>query len=200
MTENPIDKVNADRERFYKQSLELGPSPFLKFALEYATVKDEAIDIGAGAMLDTKQIVDAGFTHVIASDVNPNTEGYLIDELRDHVSLKTEDVNSFDYPADSFDLVYSSKALQYLKAENTDRALENIFRSIRKGGLFVGAIFGLYDDQVDLNKGYFPTFAEIKSKFKDSEWKLIKATKRDSDSPNPHYEKMNLYGIIARKI
>jgi hypothetical protein len=199
MSEN-INRINESRDTYYRRSLELGPSPFLALALEFATNKDAAIDIGAGAMLDTKQIAENGFKDIFASDVNQNIENYFPPELKDKAVLKIEDINDYNYPPNSFDLVYTSKALHYLKQVNSDTVFQKILASIRRDGLFVGAIFGRSDEQEDAGVGYFPTRNQLKSKFPADQWDLIRATSRPNESPDPAYESLNLFGIIARKL
>jgi SAM-dependent methyltransferase len=138
--------TRRDREwgEFYDLTRDDPPSALLVEALRHVKRRGHAIDIGAGALRDTRYLIGQGF-HVTAVDRNP----LLAEEARAVGSGKFRYVVSsfrnFNFEPGKYDLASAMYALPY----NPPRSFNLVFRRIRAalapGGVLCGQFFGVRD-------------------------------------------------------
>ncbi|MEN9649531.1 MAG: hypothetical protein RL094_498 [Candidatus Parcubacteria bacterium] len=178
---------------YYEKARKFGPSPFLEMALKSVTNREKAIDIGAGSMVDTDLLIDAGFKEVVVLDNNPNVAELAKEERYKSVILDGRNVEQYDYQQNTFDIVYASKVLHFIKQEEYESVVASILSSIKPGGLFVGALVGDKSDMTRNISMTFMSFEQHKQFFMRDGWKILTATNKDDGAG------LHIIGIIAKK-
>lgn len=94
------------------------------------------LDVGVGTGRVAKSVLNAGCQFLVGIDISPKT----LDRARSNLSafsnieLEMADVNDFIRPS-TFDLAYS--VLTFLHIEDKEKALRNIYNSLKNNGSFV---------------------------------------------------------------
>jgi ubiquinone/menaquinone biosynthesis C-methylase UbiE len=134
---------------YVEKTKERGPRELLVEALPYSHKRDEALDLGAGALNESRYLLEQGFKRVTAMD-----QKLLAKEIAE--SLPPEkfkyvlaSFDDFNFPENKFDLVNAQYSLQFNPKESFDTLFEKIKRSLIKEGVFTGQIFGDRDEWKD---------------------------------------------------
>ena len=105
-----------------------------------------ALDLGCGEGRDTVFLAEAGF-QVVARDVAPSglekTRALLARRSvpAEQVDLALEDVRSFDYPPDAYDLAMAANVYQFLPPEEAPGHLVRLQAATKLGGLCAVGVF-----------------------------------------------------------
>lgn len=106
------------------------PNELAKKILKYAAPPKKVVDIGAGEGRDSVFLAQQGFD-VLAMDIAPvglDKVSRLAEEFDTQVQTLEANINDVVF-ADSFDVVYSIGALQYIESVNRSRQFDH-FKSI----------------------------------------------------------------------
>lgn len=120
------------------------PWPILVEAINMLQEKNSALDLGAGAMVETRYMVESGFQRVVAVD-EMQCDSFLHNEKLQHITFICKMVEDYEFPVESFDLVSALFVLPFLKKSKLPRVTEGIRGSLKEGGIFVGTFFGPED-------------------------------------------------------
>lgn len=130
--------------QYYDLTQDGQPSALLVRALPYVLHKGDALDVGAGALKDSKLLLSQGF-NVTAVDSEPQV-AELADKISsDKFELCITPFESFDFPKKKFDLVSAMMSLPFEKPQTFNAVFGRIKDSLKKGGIFCGQFFGLKD-------------------------------------------------------
>ena len=125
------------------------PRPLLVSALEYVNGKEAALDLGAGALNDSRYLLKFGFKKVTAIDSEENLE--LVKEIKskkfNFIKIRIED---YIFTENVFDLVNAQFVLPFVKKEKMDSVILGIKKSLKTGGIFNGQFFGVNDSWCNL--------------------------------------------------
>lgn len=126
---------------FFEKTRNEGPSSMLIEAVTYATHRGKALDLGAGALKDTRYLLSLGF-EVTATDSSPliKFEGAEIKNQKLKVEVST--FSSFNFPTNEYDIINASRSLPFGNADTFDTVIENIKRSLKVGGVFCAHFAG----------------------------------------------------------
>ncbi len=194
------DKTNTRWLEFYEITKNKPPSPLLIKALQFVNVKDDALDLGAGALRDTKFLIDSGFKHITAVDSEP----LMIEAAKELNSSKlqavTSNFNNFDYSREHYDLVNAQWALPFNPPDTFEETWNKVKNSLKKGGVFTGQFFGVNDEwNRPGTKMTFKTKDEVEKLLSDME--IIELTEEDKDSTtaNGTPKHWHVFHVIARR-
>ncbi len=100
--------------------------------------KTKLLEIGSGPGRDGKFFQDRGFT-VVCIDLSPEMVSLCVEK-----GLEAYEMNflQLDFPAQSFDAVYSLNAQLHVPKESIRTVLRKIHDILRPGGLFYMGIYG----------------------------------------------------------
>ncbi len=135
-------------KKYIDKTSDRPPRPLLVEALQYVKEKKEALDLGAGALMDSKHLLGEGFSHVTAIDNDSASEerAKMIDSQNfSFIRTRFED---FLFPKNSYDLVNAQRTLSYIQPEQFKHVLNAVMLSLKPGGIFVGQIFGDRDQSI----------------------------------------------------
>jgi len=139
----------------YLQNTKNKPScALLKETLAYVTTKENALDLGAGALNDTREIVRGGFHTIDVVDMEPNV-AELIKSLRTElhtgheINFYNQSFESFVFPNSKYDLINAQYSLPFITPHKFDSVWSKIPTSLKPGGIFTGTFFGVEDEWND---------------------------------------------------
>ncbi len=175
-------------------------SKFAEATMGYVVSKDLAIDLGAGSLRDSKFFANSGFKKVVAFDSSDSTVNFLNDEYRDKVNLDNRNFDQFDYPQNTFDLVYSRSSLHFIEPAKFGLVLNKILNSVKSGGILALNLLGKKDGWSDLNGMTFVSMDEMLEYLSDFELLYSREIEKDEPpakgGPSKHW---HLIYVIARK-
>jgi hypothetical protein len=113
-------------------------------ALEYVKNREVALDLGAGALNESKYLLDSGFKKVIAVDSEEDSE--IIQAIKNEafIFLKNK-IEDYEFPENYFNLINAQFALPFIAKEKINEVSEKIKKSLKVGGIFTGQFFGEKD-------------------------------------------------------
>ena len=112
------------------------------------TADSHVLEIGCGTGIFTRLIYEATKTSIIAIDVSDDLLDQAIKKLP-NVKFKIEDAMHTDFTNETFDCVFGSSVLHHL---DLDKASEEIFRVLKRGGRIVFAEPNMLNPQILLQK------------------------------------------------
>ena len=178
------------------------PSLWLPRAIELATKKEYALDLGCGAGRDTKFLLEQGF-HVIAVDENEKALEYLQNFPQENLEIVLSRFEDFDFKKESYDLINAQFSLPFTNRDSFHEVFQKIKNSLKLRGIFVGQLFGVNDDwnKSQTTKTTFHTLEEVKKLFADAGMELLKIVEKDydgtvADGTPKHW---HTFHIMARK-
>jgi SAM-dependent methyltransferase len=123
---------------------------------------DEGADLGAGALNDTKYLLEEGFQKVIAIDREPSVKELGQEINSEKLEIVISSFESFEFPENTFDLINAQYSLPFIPPESFNEVFKKIKSSLKTGGIFVGQLFGERDEWRDNPLMTFHTSEEVK--------------------------------------
>ena len=121
------------------------PRPLLVEALTLTTKRDSAIDLGAGALTDTRYLLEQGFAHVTALDLAANAQTTADSFPPDRFAYAIASFEDFAFPVAAYDLINAHYVLPFIHPDHFARVFAAILGALKPGGLLVGQLFGDQD-------------------------------------------------------
>lgn len=134
--------------KYAERARDRPPRPLLLEAAQFTTRRDTAIDIGAGALNDTRFLLDAGFAHVTALDAEPIAQDIADTLPPDRFRYVIATFEDFAFLPATYDLLNAQYALPFIRPDSFDHVFDAILASLRPGGILTGQFFGDRDDWV----------------------------------------------------
>ena len=184
---------------FIELTREKPPHASLLEALPLVTGRKAAIDIGAGALRDTKFLLKEGFDKVVAID-NATSFKNVAREIHDDRFQAVEDsFEAFDFPTAAYDIVNAQYSLPFAKPETFAALFQRIKESVAADGVFVGQLLGPNDGWKNDPGMNFHTRADVEGLLADMN--IIKLDEKDVDGEMVTGQKKHWhrFDIIARK-
>lgn len=175
------------------------PREILVKALELVPTTGKAIDIGAGALNETRYLLQKGF-EVTAIDAEPSVakEAKKLKNKKLHFHLtRYED---FDFPKNQYVLAVAMFALPFTNPSSFSSVLRNIFESLKSEAVFVGHFFGIKDEWNRKDSGInFHTKAQLVDLFKDFSILSLKEIEEEGKTATGQNKHWHFFEIIARR-
>ena len=175
------------------------PSELLFKALEYVGHKGKAIDIGDGGLKDARYLLDQGFDVTVVDQeeqMNIAAKAVASDKLHCFVSTFAD----FVFKEDIIDLASAMFALPFNPPETFDAVLTNVKRSLVKGGIFCGQLFGTRDEWSNNRQMTFHTKEQVDGLFADMEVLSLVEREMDGYTADGTPKHWHLFHIIAKKL
>lgn len=194
---NPITYLffmNHDWKIYQKLTNKQIPRPLLVEAINFVLKKGSGLDLGSGALSESKFLLDNGFEKVIAVDIEKFED--INDRRFNFIKSKFED---FDFPIETFDLVNAQFALPFIKQETLPLIFEKLKNSLVAGGIFTGQFFGKNDSWNHNQNMNFQTKEEVLKLLEDMEIIKLKEMENDGKTASGDIKHWHVFHIIARK-
>lgn len=179
-------------EEYYKGTAGNPPNPLLLKALTYVRGLEKAIDLGAGALNETRYLLAQGFD-VTTVDSSPLVEQMARSIGSPRLHPFTGSFEDFDFPEDEYDLVVAMFALPFLESHFED-VFTKVKASLKVGGVFCGQFFGDRDQRKNHTNRTFHTKEQVLELIGDLEILTFEEEERLKGDMNSH-----IFHVIARK-
>lgn len=190
--------TNKDWSDYYKATKAKPPRPLLVKALEYVPDKSKAIDIGGGALNDTRYLLDQGFD-VTVIDKSPLMEDEAMNIQSDKLHAHTTSFEDFNFPKEEYHLASAMFALPFTDPEHFNMVFSKIKDSLKKGGVFCGQFFGDRDEwKTNLNMT-FHTKERAQELLNGLEVIFFKEDEKDDKTATGDMKHWHVFHIIAKK-
>lgn len=153
-----------------------------------------ALDLGAGALNDTRYLLGKGY-EVDAVDSNPSILE-LGKDFKAHLFVSTFD--TFNFPTATYDLINASYALPFNPPETFDAMFARLIASLKPGGVFVGQFFGPKDSWSANKRMTFHTEEQVKNLFKGFTILHFKESKYEGKTALGQNKFWHVFDIIGR--
>ena len=174
-------------------------STFVARAEGFCMHKGLALDLGAGALRNTRFLLEKGYS-VTAIDKDPVIleESSILENPKLTAIACTYD--EFTFPMDAYDLVVAYNSLPFATREVFENILPAIKSSLKKGGVFCATFFGPHDTWATTKPHMtFTSKEEVQDIF--AEMQILEFNEVEEDLPdilgNPKH--WHVFEVIARK-
>jgi len=196
--------MNSEEQtkKYYTVKQNKPPSFLLKEAMGFVINKNKALDLGAGALQDSKFILESGFRQVVIVDKSPLVKEYA--NGLSGIDIQISHFEDFDFIPENFDLISAQWSLPFCNPIHFNRAFKDIIGSLKTGAIFTGQLFGVNDEwnanQMKKEQMTFHTKEEVYSILNGLE--IIKLIEKEEDSKTALgvLKHWHVFHIIARKI
>lgn len=191
--------VKKDWQEYYEITKNKPPTKLLIKALDYVANKGRAIDIGGGALKDTRFLLEQGFdvTVVDKSDLMAKeAEAVKSDKLHYFISSFAD----FNFPKSEYDIASAMYSLPFNPPESFETVFKNIKDSLVKGGVFCGQCFGVKDEWSANQKMTFHTKEQVENLLSDMEVILLDEEEKDDKTANGTPKHWHVFHFIAKKL
>lgn len=184
---------------YFKNTIDNPPSSLLVEAIDYITHRNKAIDIGGGALRDTRYLLSKGFeTTVIdqAEEVAKIAETIHSEKLYCYITSFTDYV----FPVNTFDIAAALYSLPFIFNKDFEKVFTNIKKSLVLDGIFVGNFFGEHDAWNNRATMTFHTKKQVENLFSDFTIVLFEEREYDGKTADGRPKHWHVFNVIARKI
>jgi tellurite methyltransferase len=194
-----MDKFPSRWQTYHEKASERPPHPSLVEAFEFVSHKDAALDLGAGSLNDSKFLLTKGFSNVLAVDAEPSVSEKADTMQDERLKVTISKFESFDFPANAFDLINAQYSLPFTSPESFDDVFKNMKNSLKKDGIFVGELFGENDSFKDRPTMTFHSLKEVENLFSDMKVIEMREDERDGSTVSGDNKHWHVFTVIARK-
>ncbi len=184
---------------YFEQTKNKPPRSLLVEALKYDLKRDEAIDLGSGALNDVKYLLDQNFKHVAALDKEAVAEEIAKELPKEKFTYIISNFESFSFPVNKFDLVNAQYALPFIKPEVFANVFHGIVSSIKANGILVGQLFGNRDEWKNKENMNFHTREEAKAMLSDLTILYFEEEEKEKPTAAGTMKHWHVFHFIARK-
>jgi SAM-dependent methyltransferase len=187
---------------YYSASQERPPAQILEEALGYVAEKENACDLGAGTLRDAHFLLDQGFQRVTTVDSSGPYKKLMTEEQDPRVTMRNDDLELFELPSSSFDLVSGQRVFHYTEGSSfAGGFIKNVASILKPGGIFTATLFS---DKDPLNtsdrRGFFPSSEQMQILL-EKDFEIIKFKEKQKDGETVEGDPVvnHVLEIIARK-
>jgi hypothetical protein len=184
---------------FYKITKSHPPSELLIKALEYVPRKNKAIDLGGGALKDTRFLLEQGFEVTVIDKEDALAKGAEelgSNKLHYHISSFAD----FDFPKNEYDIACAIFALPFNPPSSFDDVFHKIRGSLARNGIFCGQFFGTQDEWSADPNMTFHTKKQVEKLLAGMEVILLDEKQWDGKLALGTPKHWHVFHVIARKI
>lgn len=178
---------------YYKGTAGQPPHPLLLTALLYVPNAGKAIDIGAGALNETRYLLEKGFDITVV-DQSHQVEQEAKKMGSEKIRAFTSRFEDFTFPKESYDLAVAMFSLPFLKREDFSAVFEKTKSSLKRRGIFCGQFFGDRDERKLATSRTFHTKEQVLELLKDMEVLSFEEEEKIKGE-----KKWHIFHVVARK-
>jgi tellurite methyltransferase len=184
---------------YFAKTKDRGPRPLLLRAVPHVTRRDEALDLGAGALNDTRHLLQEGFKHVTAVDRGVVAIPRTLPRSR--FTYTRASFEDYRFPENTFDIVTAQFSLPFIRPAHFKAIFAKMKGSLVVGGIFTGQLFGERDEWNNSSRNMtFLAKRTIDGLLADME--VIELAEEEKDFPtvgSKQPKHWHLFHIIAKR-
>lgn len=188
-------------ENYYQKTSEKPPRPLLVESLSFLSQKNNALDIGAGALNDTRYLLKENFKEVIAIDSAPASLE-LSHKIKDsRFTYHLLKVENYAFPSRHFNLVNAQLSLPFLLKKDFLKVWEAIKQTLRPEAILCGQLFGNNDEwNTPKSQMTFLTREEVLELLKDYEVIKFQEIERNDSATENLSKHSHIFNLILKKL
>lgn len=179
-------------------SKEFKPNKLVEKALSYIQDNGKALDVGAGALRDSKYLLEKGFT-VVAVDKDPLIKEEAEKLQNQNLTVHVTDLAEWNFPENSFNLAIAINSLPFLPKSVSKDVFNKIKKSLIPGGVFCFSIFGDRDGWVANENMSFFSKEEIEDVVSDMKALSFEEEEKDGKTIRGADKHWHIFRVIVRK-
>jgi tellurite methyltransferase len=117
------------------------PRKLCQEAVSLVEHKNFALDVGAGALNDTKYLLGLGFA-VTTVDFNPSVKNLADDINNPRLSVEVTGLEKYRPPKHTFNYVNAMFTLPFVKPESFKEVFDSLYESLANNGIMAFQLFG----------------------------------------------------------
>lgn len=187
-------------KEYFERTKDIKPRPLLVKAVDFVSDKNEALDLGSGALNDVKFLVSKGFKHITAVDSKPIAQDIIQNFPSEIVLYVISTFEDFDFVENKYDLINAQYSLPFNPEATLERVFKSILFSLKNGGILTGQFFGTKDEwNVEGHKMNFHTREHVEKLLSGLEMIDFKEEEADRPTANGDMKHWHVFHFIARK-
>jgi SAM-dependent methyltransferase len=175
------------------------PRELLVRADRLVAARDAAIDVGSGALNETRFLLDRGYREVTALDLEPLRPEDARKLPAGRVRYVRQSFDDFAFPVAGYDLVNAQYALQFIRPTQFNRVFGRIRRALRPRGIFAGQLLGEHDDWYGDPSMNFHSRRRARALFDGMEVLVFEEEDIDDKTADGAPKHWHVFHVIARK-
>ncbi len=188
----------SDWKTYYEQTKDAPPSSLLVKALAYVAHAGKAIDIGGGALKDTRYLLAQGFDVTVIDKEEALVEmAKLVSNDKLHATVSS--FIGYPFPEGNFDLASAMFALPFNPPDTFDELFARIKNSLALDGIFCGQFFGVHDEWSLSSKMTFHTKEQVEKLVSDLEVISLEEREYDGKIASGSPKHWHVFHVIAKK-
>lgn len=184
---------------YFDKTKENPPRKLLMQAVGLVTQKDNALDMGSGALNDSRYLIEQKFEHVTAVDKALVAQEVADSFPKDVFEYVQSSFEEFNFPKDTFDLVNAQYALPFIKPEEFSRVFSAIKNSLRERGIFTGQLFGDRDEWAGNYNMNFHTKGEAEVLFNGMQILNFEEEEKEAPTARADMKHWHVFHFIVQK-
>lgn len=191
----------SDWKTYFEKHAKRKPREQLIRAISYCSSKTNALDLGAGTLVESAFLLENNFEHITAVDSSPQSIEFAKYFDSKIFKLETKKFDEFKFEPNTYDLINAQYALPFHGKENFQTFINNIKSSLTVGGIFVGQFFGIRDEwNTPENKLSFQAKEEVENFLSDMEIIEFQEEEKDGSTAAGNIKHWHVFHFIARKL
>lgn len=173
-------------------------------AMRYIGEKGRALDLGPGAMNESRFLLEQGFKSVTAVNMDPLESDPVASERvaqfpNDRFEYVASAFDKFDFEPDTYDFINAQRSLPFNPPETFDRTFASLLASLKSGGILAGNFFGTEDEWKKNRSMTFVTREKAEELLKDCEIIVFKENKGQGTVAGGGDKYWHTFDFIVRK-
>ena len=186
-------------EQYYKETKNSSPRALLIEAVQHVIQRGSALDIGAGALNESKYLLQNNFEVVTAVDSSPSSLELAKNVNDNRFTFSNTSIEDFEFHPESLDLINAQLSLPLLSKENFRKVWGEIFSSLKKGGIFSGQLFGERDQWGNDQTMNFHTKDEVTELISGFEVIQNEELEKDENTAAGNMKHWHIFNLILKK-
>jgi hypothetical protein len=185
---------------YFEKTKNSKPRPLLVKAVELVQEKNEALDLGSGALNDVRYLVSVDFKHVTAVDSEPIAKDIIQFFPQEIVKYEISTFEDFMFEEGRYDLINAQYALPFNPKGTFAEVWTRIVSSLKNGGVITGQFFGTNDGwNTGTENMNFHTLEEATSLLADLDVAHFKEEEADKETAAGNMKHWHIFHFIAVK-
>lgn len=138
--------MNTYWPEYFEKTKTYPASKLLEMAFPLCHDRKHALDLGAGALRDSKFLLSAGFKKVTATDSDATIKKYAEKIPAKALSFIIKPFEKLQLRAETYNLINAQFALPFTSPPHLPELIDQIKNSLKPGGIFCANFFGPKDD------------------------------------------------------
>jgi len=187
-------------KEYFERTKDIKPRPLLVKAVDLVIDKNEALDLGSGALNDVRYLVSKSFKHITAVDSKPLAQDIIQNFPPETLTYTISTFEDFNFVKNKYDLINAQYSLPFNPQDTFGRVFSSIIDSLKNGGILTGQFFGEKDEwNVEGHKMNFQTREQAEKLLSDLEVIDFKEEEANRPTAKGDMKHWHVFHFIVRK-